>query len=83
MVVYSFFVKDKQIFVLDKSALDFKENQRKLLDNGYVKQFEELQAISPEAALARFKDIKGEEYKTEDAFTSGAVFTAMIDVLLK
>ena len=49
-------------------------------DKGYIKQFEELQAVSPEAALARFKDIKGEEYKTESGFTSGAVFTSLIDV---
>lgn len=83
MLTYIFFMKGDQVFTLDSSAPDFGKNQKRLLDKGYIKQFEELQAVSPEAALARFKDIKGEEYKTESGFTSGAVFTSLIDVLLK
>lgn len=83
MVIYNFFVKGNQVFTLNNSDPDFWENQKQLLDQGYVKQFEELQAASPQAALARFKDIKGEDYKTKNGFTTGAVFTSLIDVLLK
>ena len=35
------------------------------------------------AADTRIENYKGEEYKTESGFTSGAVFTSLIDVLLK
>lgn len=83
MVVYSFFVKDDRIFALDNASPDFETRQKNLLDKGFAKQFEELEALSPEAALTRFKDIKGEEDKTEHAFSTGSVFTSLIDVLLK
>lgn len=82
MVIYSFFVKGEQIVVLNNSEPDFADNQQQLLDKGYVRQFEELQATSPQAALARFKDIKGEEYQTAHAFTTGGVFTSLIGALL-
>ncbi|HHQ4313023.1 TPA: hypothetical protein ACSP7Z_003691 [Serratia fonticola] len=82
MVIYSFFVKGEQIVVLDNSVPDFTDNQKHLLDKGYAKQFEELQATSPQAALARFKDIRGEEYKIAHAFTTGGVFTSLIGALL-
>lgn len=82
MVIYSFFVKGKQLVVLDNSTQDYVDNEKQLLEQGYTKQFEELQAISPQAALARFKDIKGEEYKTAHAFTAGGVFTSLIGALL-
>ncbi|AEF46993.1 hypothetical protein SerAS12_3893 [Serratia sp. AS12] len=83
MVVYSFFVKGDQIFALNTSSPDFEARQKHFLGKGYAKQFEELEALSPEAAVIRFKDIKDEERKTEQAFSTGAVFTSLIDVLLK
>ncbi|QUY47977.1 hypothetical protein JK621_21745 [Serratia plymuthica] len=83
MVVYNFFVKGDQIFALNISSPDFEARQKHFLSKGYAKQFEELEALSPEAAVIRFKDIKDEEHKTEHAFSSSAVFTSLIDVLLK
>lgn len=82
MVIYSFYVKGDQIVVLDNSVPDFADNQQQLLDKSYAKQFEELQAASPQAALTRFKNIKGEEYKTAHAFTTGGVFTSLMGALL-
>lgn len=82
MVIYNFFVKGKQLVVMDNSTSDYADNEKQLLEQGYVKQFEELQAASPKAALARFKDIKGEEYQTAHAFTTGGVFTSLIGALL-
>ncbi|MFN2995733.1 hypothetical protein ALQ63_02360 [Serratia plymuthica] len=83
MVVYSFFVRGDQIFALNTSSPDFETRQKHFLDKGYAKQFAELEALSPEAAVIRFKDIKGEERKTEHAFSTSAVFTSLMDVLLK
>lgn len=68
--------------MLDNFAPDFAGNQQHLVDKGYAKQFEELQTTSPQAALARFTDILGEEYQTAYAFTTGGVFTSLIGALL-
>ena len=83
MAAYQFFVKDGQVLTLNSATPDFAGRQESLLVEGYEKQFEALDAASPEAALMRFKDIKEEEAKAEHAFSTGSVFSSLINAVLK
>lgn len=80
MVDFVFFKKGKQITALEKSDVD---GATQLADQGYEKQFEEIDAHDPEKALLRFLDIRNEEVVTEHAFATGAVFSAISSVFLK
>ena len=80
MTDFIFFKKGKQITALEKSDVD---GAAQLANQGYEKQFEEIDAPDPEKALLRFADIRNEEVVTEHAFTTGAVFSAISSVFLK
>lgn len=73
------FKKGKQIAALEKSDADGAVH---LIEQGYEKQFEEIDVPSAEQALSRFADIKNDEATTEYAFATGAAFIAFIVVLM-
>ncbi|MEA9390004.1 hypothetical protein SJI19_05450 [Acerihabitans sp. TG2] len=55
----------------------------RLTASGFKKQFEEIEASSRENALTRFADIRNEETTTEHAFATGAVFSGIVNAILK
>jgi hypothetical protein len=84
---YIFFVKGKQIVVLEKSDT---ETAVSLVAEGFEKQFEEVNAIDQQHALTRFLDIRKEKDIDHHNFLAGAgsmpligVLTAAADALLR
>jgi hypothetical protein len=77
---YIFFRKGEQIAVLERSEA---EKAPLLTDQGYEKQYEEIDAPNAEHALARYADIRKEERTTEDAFITGTVFSTIVTAILR
>ncbi|XXN66332.1 hypothetical protein ACRQ84_19280 (plasmid) [Enterobacter ludwigii] len=77
---YLFFAKDKQIAVLESSD---KSGTLQLITQGFEKQYEEIDAVDAERALARFADIRSEEVKTAQAFVTGSAFSAILTAFFK
>jgi len=80
MPYFCFFVKGNEVIALDKA--DAAEAIR-LTESGFDQQFEEFEASSSENALTRFADIRNEETTTEHAFATGAVFSGIVNAILK
>lgn len=70
MTVYYFYSKAGKTIAVEKGATV----ESDWLAQGYKKEFEEVQAGSSQAALARFNDIRAEEEKTLWAFATGPTF---------
>jgi len=77
---YIFFRKGEQIAVLERSEA---EKALLLTDQGYEKQYEEIDAPNAEHALARYADIRKEERTTEHAFITGTVFSTIVTAILR
>ncbi|ATG15266.1 TPA: hypothetical protein ACS7XC_002183 [Providencia alcalifaciens] len=79
MSTYCFFIKSDEVV-----ALEMTESQAaaELLNAGYQKQFEEIDANTKELALARFADIRGEELKSTYAFAGESTFSGLITSFL-
>lgn len=70
MKLYFFYSKGGKTIAVEKDATV----ESDWLAQGYKKEFEEVQAESSQAALARFNDIRAEEEKTLWAFATGPTF---------
>ncbi|WP_249415149.1 MULTISPECIES: hypothetical protein [Enterobacteriaceae] len=78
MPEYCFFKKGQQIIALERSAAD---GAFQLTEQGYEKQFEEVNAADEKDALARFADIRKEQQIDHHNFLSGAISMPLIGVL--
>ncbi|MEB6378426.1 hypothetical protein MXM41_05685 [Leclercia adecarboxylata] len=75
MAEFIFFKKGNNVAALDKSDV---QGARVLIEQGYIKQFEEITAPDGQRALARFDDIKKEEETALHAWATGAVWVALL-----
>ncbi|XBS71313.1 hypothetical protein ABK905_10430 [Acerihabitans sp. KWT182] len=75
---YCFFKKDKQIAVLERSDMG---GASRLAQQGYKKQFEEVNATDEKQALARFEDIRMDKLRDHHNFLSGAGVMPLLGVL--
>lgn len=76
MAVYFFFSRAGKVIAVEQSAAADWFNQ------GYQKEFEEVEAATPQAALKRFHDIRGEQDKNLWAFATGPIYFAAIALLV-
>lgn len=79
MSTYCFFIKSDEVVALEMTET---QNAIELVNMGYQKQFEEIEANSKELALARFADIRGEELKSTYAFAGESTFSGLITSFL-
>lgn len=79
MPEFYFFKKGNSVKALPKADT---EKAAGLIQQGYQKLFEEINAADAAAALARLADIKKEEALTRHAFFTGPVFASVIAVVL-
>ena len=78
MPEYRFYEKNKKMVALDRSE----EKQALLLINqGYVKQFEEVSAISRRSALTRLSEIRRDNRIDQHNFLAGACTMPLIGIL--
>lgn len=75
-----FFRKGEQIAVLERSEA---EKTLLLTDQGYEKQYEEIDSPNAEHALARYAGIRKEERTTEHAFITGTLFSTIVTAILR
>lgn len=75
MPVYCFFKKGNHVNALEKDDI---RGSACLREWGYDKQPEELAAPNAHFATARYYDIRNEGQATGHAFSTGAVFVALI-----
>jgi len=78
MPEYSFFIKNKQIVALNTSE---QEAASQLIEQGFEKQFEEIDAINEKRALARFADIRKDKATDHHNFMAGAIALPLIGVM--
>lgn len=74
MAIYYFYSKYGRVIAVEKDISDSLNPIRR----GYIKEFEEVEAFSSQAALKRFHDIRDEQEKSLWAFATGPIFFAAI-----
>lgn len=80
MSEFYFFRKNNQIIPIESTDTKLRSL---LIEDGWEKLFEEVQASAPEEALARLADIRKEEDMTEHAFITGSAFSGLLGAILK
>ncbi|MBZ0056559.1 hypothetical protein PAS25_00240 [Leclercia adecarboxylata] len=75
MAEFIFFKKGNSVAALDKADA---QGARMLIEQGYIRQFEEITAPDGQHALARFDDIKKEEELGPFVWATGALFCGLI-----
>ncbi|WP_313082841.1 hypothetical protein [Atlantibacter sp.] len=74
MAIYFFYSKAGNVIAVEKGA----STCEVWLKQGYQKEFEEVEAVTAQAALKRFHDIRAEQDKNLWAFTTGPIFLSLI-----
>ncbi|WP_313667340.1 hypothetical protein [Atlantibacter sp.] len=77
MAIYFFYSKAGNVIAVEKGALIHEQ----WLKQGYQKEFEEVEAATSQAALARFHDIRAEQEKNLWAFTTGPILFSLLALL--
>ena len=77
MAIYFFYTKSGNVIAVAKGTSACEE----WLQQGYQKEFEEVEAATPQAALKRFHDIRAEQDKNQWAFTTGPIFFGLITLV--
>lgn len=75
---YSFFIKHKDLVVLESSDA---KGATQLTEQGFEKQFEEIDSPNAKQALARFNDIRREKQTDHHNFMAGAIAMPLIGVM--
>lgn len=78
MPEFCFYQKGQRARVLKRSDADA---ALRLTEQGYEKQFEEINAADEEQALARFADIRKEKQIDQQNFLAGGVAMPLIGIL--
>jgi len=77
MTEFCFFVKDRQTIVLERADT---LRAAQLTQQGYEKQFEEINATDEAQALARFADIRREKQIDQQHFLAGTGAMPLIGI---
>ncbi|NIG21515.1 hypothetical protein F3J37_22865 [Pantoea sp. Al-1710] len=80
MPEFIFYRKEQIVATLERSDV---ESAVLLISQGYKKLDEEVEAVTPEAALKRLADVQNQDYITHHAFVTGSVFTSIVNALFK
>ena len=75
---YCFYIKDKHIVALESADVN---SASQLTEQGFEKQFEEVDAMNEKGALARFAQIRKDKATGHHNFMAGAIAMPLIGVM--